>query len=143
MQSVNFEEVVSELAAKNPRFHRDAFIFVRQGIEFTQKKITKGGKAKARHISGPELLEGMKEFALEEFGPMAITVLEEWGIRKCEDFGEIVFIMVENGLLSKTQEDSKDDFTNGYTFEAAFREPFLPSAKKMAQGVENSPQAGV
>ncbi|MBC8097592.1 MAG: hypothetical protein H7Y43_17455, partial [Akkermansiaceae bacterium] len=62
-------------------------------------------------------------------GPMAITVLEEWGIRTCQDFGEIVFNMVEVGLLAKTEKDTRDDFQGGYAFEDAFRKPFLPQSK--------------
>ena len=58
---------------------------------------------------------------------MTLTVLEEWGIKCCEDFGEIVFNMVENKLLAKTEQDSREDFRNGYDFHDAFRKPFLPS----------------
>ena len=84
------------------------------------------GEGTVRHISGQELLGGMRSHALEEYGPMAMMVLGEWGIRRCEDFGEIVFNMVEHELLAKTDEDSRDDFSGGYDFEDAFRKPFLP-----------------
>jgi uncharacterized repeat protein (TIGR04138 family) len=82
------------------------------------------------HVSGQELLSGIREFALRQFGPMALTVLEEWGVKRCEDFGEIVFNMIESGLLAKTAEDSRDDFKGGYDFMEAFREPFLPRPGK-------------
>jgi uncharacterized repeat protein (TIGR04138 family) len=84
---------------------------------------------KPRHVSGQELLAGIREFALAEFGPMAKTVLNSWGITRTEDFGEIVFNMVEIGLLGRTDKDSREDFANGYDFEEAFRKPFLPSGK--------------
>jgi uncharacterized repeat protein (TIGR04138 family) len=142
MQPPNFEETLNEIAQRYPRFHRDAFTFIREGIELTQKKLRKNPR-KSRHITGPELLEGLREAALSQYGPMALTVLNEWGIHKCEDFGEVVFIMVEHGLLSKSTEDSPTDFSNGYSFDEAFRAPFLPTEKKMMQGVENSPQPGV
>jgi len=68
---------------------------------------------------------------------MALAVLQEWGIQRCEDFGEIVFNMVDNNLLAKTTEDSRDDFKGGYDFDQAFRQPFQPlSRKKSAEQPE-------
>ena len=61
---------------------------------------------------------------------MTATVLEEWGIRSCQDFGNMVFLMVENNLLRKQEQDSPADFKNGYSFDEAFREPFLPRSKR-------------
>ena len=61
---------------------------------------------------------------------MALTVLSEWGLRRSEDFGEIVFNMVEHGILSKTENDSRKDFQDGYDFEKAFRSPFRPSSTR-------------
>ena len=84
-------------------------------------------EGKVRHVSGQELLAGIRAYALDQYGPMTLTVLSEWGVRGCEDFGELVFNMVENNLLAKTKDDSRDDFKNGYTFEEAFRKPFLPA----------------
>jgi uncharacterized repeat protein (TIGR04138 family) len=86
-----------------------------------------------RHITGQELLNGIRDYALAQFGPMAITVFEEWGIRKCPDFGEIVFNMVEIGLLAKTESDTRADFEGGYDFDDVFRKSFLPSYKLLAE----------
>ena len=61
---------------------------------------------------------------------MTMTVFEEWGIHNCRDFGEIVFNMVDNGLLAKTETDSRTDFQGGYEFDEVFRAPFLPSTKR-------------
>jgi uncharacterized repeat protein (TIGR04138 family) len=72
------------------------------------------------------LLAGIRDYGLQQYGPMTLIVLHEWGIRSCEDFGEIVFNMVENALLAKTDKDSREDFKGGYKFEDAFRKPFLP-----------------
>jgi uncharacterized repeat protein (TIGR04138 family) len=80
-------------------------------------------------VSGHELLEGIRLYALQQFGPMARTVLEDWGIRACEDFGEIVFNMVEHKILSKTDDDSREHFKGGYDFRDAFEKPFIPSAR--------------
>jgi uncharacterized repeat protein (TIGR04138 family) len=142
MHEVTFEEVVEQIRAKDPRYARDAYIFLREALDFTQKALAKSakesrasrGEAKAmeiiRHVTGQELLNGVRDYALKEFGPMVPTVFDEWGIRSCADFGEIVFNMVEIGLLAKTEKDSREDFKNGYSFDEAFRKPFLPESKR-------------
>ena len=132
MQQLNFEDVLNKMVEQNPRYHRDAYLFLREALEFTQKAIGKSNKNQVRHITGQELLNGIREYALAVFGPMTTTVLEEWGIKSCEDFGNMVFQMIENNLLRKTDQDRPEDFKNGYSFEEAFRKPFLPSAKAPA-----------
>jgi uncharacterized repeat protein (TIGR04138 family) len=132
MQEINFEEAVEKILAKDARYQRDAYGFVREALDFTQKLIGRENRDQPRHVTGQELLRGIREFALAQFGPMALTVFEEWGIRTGRDFGEIVFNMIEIGLLAKTERDSRADFDNGYDFEAAFRQPFLPKSKQTA-----------
>lgn len=145
MQEVSLEQAVEQILAKDPRYARDGYIFVREALDHTQKSVTKparegrGGheskpeeKQPVRHVTGHQLLEGIRVYALEQFGPMVPTVFDEWGIRTCADFGEIVFNMVEIGLLAKTEKDSRDDFKDGYNFDDAFRKPFLPESKKQA-----------
>ena len=128
MQTQSFEDAVEQIVAKDPRYEREAYFFVREALDHTQRMIGKAPKKhEIRHVSGQELLKGIREYALQQFGPMTLTVLEEWGIKCCEDFGEIVFNMVENKLLAKTEQDSRQDFRNGYDFHDAFRKPFLPS----------------
>ena len=132
MQSPKFEEVLETITAKDSRYHRDAFLFMREALEYTQHHIRSGKREHSGHVTGTELLDGIRRYALDQFGPMAITVLDEWGIHRCEDFGELVFLMVEYNLLSKTENDSREDFQGGYTFEDAFRKPYLPSHAKLA-----------
>ena len=128
MQAQSFEEAIEQIVAQDPRYERDAYCFLREALDHTQRMIGKAPKKnEIRHVSGQELLKGIREYALHQFGPMTSTVLEEWGIKCCEDFGEIVFNMVENKLLAKTEQDSREDFRNGYDFHDAFRKPFLPS----------------
>jgi uncharacterized repeat protein (TIGR04138 family) len=129
MQEVNFDEAVELILANDVRFHRDAYSFLREALDFTQKLIGKENLGKVRHVTGQELLDGIRRFALQQFGPMSVTVFEEWGIHNCQDFGEIVFNMVENGLLAKTEKDTRADFQNGYDFTEAFRKPFWPQEK--------------
>jgi uncharacterized repeat protein (TIGR04138 family) len=138
MQEISLEDVLERILAHDSRYHRDAYVFVREALDFTQKvngKEVPSGKHRVgpppveSHVSGQELLQGIRNFSLKEFGPMAITVFEEWGITSCADFGNIVFNMVETGLLSKTDKDCHDDFAGGYDFQEAFRKPFLPANK--------------
>jgi len=111
----NFYQVVEEICAADQRYKPDAYEFVMQALHFTQNKFKR-----ETHVSGRELLDGIREFAIEQYGPMVKTVLSHWGITKTEDFGNIVFNMVDRKLLSKTEEDSINDFRNIYDFEAVF-----------------------
>jgi uncharacterized repeat protein (TIGR04138 family) len=126
MQELTFETTLALIVAKDPRYQSEAYLFVKDALDYTQKLVVKSSRDEVRHVSGQELLEGIRAFALTQFGPMATMVFEEWGIRRCEDFGEIVFNMVEIGLLGKTEKDSRADFQNGYDFDSAFRKPFRP-----------------
>jgi uncharacterized repeat protein (TIGR04138 family) len=139
MQEVSFEEALAKMQAKDPRYHREAYLFVREALDHTQKTIGKDPRGRIRHVTGQELLGGIREFALGQFGPMAKTVLEDWGIHCGEDFGEIVFNMIEVGWLAKTSKDSRADFANGYDFDEAFRKPFLPRSKQSIQAPEAKP----
>lgn len=135
MQQLNFDDVLTRMVEENPRYHRDAYLFLREALDFTQKTIGKANKSRGRegsHITGPELLNGIREYAVAIYGPMTVTVFEEWGITSCEDFGNMVFLMIENNLLRKTDQDRREDFKNGFSFEEAFRKPFLPSGKAPA-----------
>jgi uncharacterized repeat protein (TIGR04138 family) len=129
MHEVNFDEALEQILARDPRFQRDAYHFVRESLDYTQKLISKENRGTVRHITGQELLDGIRQFALQQFGPMVVTVLEEWGVKNCRDFGDIVFNMVEHSLLAKTEKDTREDFNNGYDFTDAFRKPFWPQGK--------------
>ena len=110
-----FSNVAEIICQKDPRYRHDAYEFVMEALHFTQKKFHR-----SKHVTGPELLEGMKELLMEKFGPMTMLVLKHWGINATEDFGNIVFNLVENRVLSKTEEDSLEHFRNGYSFEEVF-----------------------
>ena len=129
MHEINFEEAVDQLCVANPRYARDAYHFTREALDFTQKLISRENKGTVRHVTGQELLDGIRQYAIQQYGPMTVTVFEEWGVKKCSDFGEIVFNMVENGILMKTKNDSREDFQNGYDFIDVFHKPFWPDRK--------------
>ena len=139
MQSQNFDEVLDQIMAADARYHREAYRFVREALDYTQRAISKANKGKVRHISGQELLAGIRGHALAQYGPMALALLQEWGVHHCTDFGEIVFSLVEHGVLSKTENDSRADFQNGYDFQEAFSKPFLPTRRPTAAESESKP----
>ena len=129
MQDPDFAEIVGLICKEDSRFDRKAYDFIRLGLDHTVKELkSKESKAsRSRHVSGPELLEGLRVYALDQFGPLTKTVLDSWGIRKCSDFGDIVFNLIEYNVFSKTDNDRREDFSDLYSFEDAFVKPFLPT----------------
>ena len=126
MAKINFTEVVEQICEKDSRFSSDAYHFVQEGLNFTLKSLKRAGQHAHRHVSGQELLHGLREFALKEYGPMSKSVLNEWGIRTTDDIGQIVFNLVSASVLGKNDTDSPSDFRNVFTFDDAFVKPFAP-----------------
>jgi uncharacterized repeat protein (TIGR04138 family) len=106
---------LEDLTTRDGRYKIQAYLFVVDSLEFTMSKLGRRG-----HVSGQELLRGIALLAKREFGPTAKMVLESWGVKRTQDFGEIVFSLVEAGFLSKTDEDSVDDFKDVYEFADVF-----------------------
>ena len=129
MQKIGFAEALDSIATSDPRYQREAYIFLRDALDFTTKQQKKAKGTTVRHVSGPELLEGVRQYALKEFGPMVITVFDSWGIRATEDIGHMVFNLINAGIFGKTDEDSIEDFKNVYDFQDAFVKPFAPENK--------------
>ncbi|MBN8246094.1 MAG: hypothetical protein J0L84_01475 [Verrucomicrobia bacterium] len=126
MAKMEFDTALAPLLERDTRYARGAYHFVREALSHAQAELRRNGEEAPRHVSSGELLEGIRSYALEQFGPMTCTVFEDWGIRSCDDFGEVVFNMIECQILSKTDADSREDFSRGYDFEDAFRRPFAP-----------------
>lgn len=129
MQDPDFDEIVGIIRKEDPRFDRKAYEFVRLGLDHTVKELKKKENAKgakSRHVSGPELLDGLRHYALDQYGPLAKTVLNAWGVKRCSDFGDIVFNLIEYNVFSKTDSDRREDFADLYSFEEAFVKPFRP-----------------
>ena len=127
MQKIGFAEALDSVLATDPRYHRDAYLFLRDALDFTTKQQKKIKGTMVRHVTGPELLDGVRQYALKQFGPMVMTVFESWGIHSSEDFGHMVFNLIDVGIFGKTERDSIDDFKNVYDFEEAFVRPFAPA----------------
>ena len=126
MAKINFAEVVEQICDKDTRFTTDAYHFVQEGLNHTLKSLKRGTQQAHRHVSGQELLQGLREFALKEYGPMSKAVLNEWGVSTTDDFGQVVFNLVNSGVLGKNETDSPSDFKNVFTFDDAFVKPFAP-----------------
>jgi len=133
MQKIGFAEALDSIVASDPRYQRDAYVFLRDALDFTTKQQKKVRGATVRHVSGPELLGGVRHYALKEFGPMVMTVFDSWGIHSCEDIGNMVFNLIEAGIFGKTEEDSIEDFKNVYDFDEAFVKPFAPEKPAIAK----------
>jgi uncharacterized repeat protein (TIGR04138 family) len=127
MQKIGFAEALESVVAHDPRYQRDGYIFLRDALDFTTKQQKKVKGVSVRHVTGPELLGGVRQYALKEFGPMVMTVFDSWGIRSCEDIGHMVFNLIGAGVFGKTEQDSLEDFKNVYDFKEAFVKPFAPA----------------
>jgi uncharacterized repeat protein (TIGR04138 family) len=127
MQKAPFQETLEQVLARDPRYSREAYSFLREALEFTQKRRRKSRAAATTHVSANELLEGFREYALQQFGPMGLTVLEYWGIRSTGDVGRMVFNLIEAGIFGRADDDRIEDFENGFSFEEAFVVPFRPA----------------
>jgi uncharacterized repeat protein (TIGR04138 family) len=120
MTEVQFaDEILEQLRERHPRFHGRAYLFVLAALHRVMSGLTE-----PRHIGGRELAEGVRQLALDQFGPMARTVLEHWGIHATEDLGDIVFALVECGVLIKQDDDRKEDFDEVFDFEEAFERDY-------------------
>lgn len=118
---------VKEIMKKDPRYPIQAYQFVFEALDYTTNMLGKNQQKTSdvdRHVTVKQLMEGIRKYALKQFGFMALTVFEQWGIKQDEDFGNIVFNLVESGLMGKTETDSRDDFKNIYDFKKAFDEGF-------------------
>lgn len=119
MQHVPAHDVLAKLRQRHPRFAEPAYLFVLSALHHRLRKLEA-----PRHISGPELADSVRELALDRFGPLARTVLAHWGIHSTADVGEIVFALVECGVLIKEPGDSREDFEGLFSFEEAFEKSY-------------------
>lgn len=118
-------EMIEQVARSKGRFATEAYTFTVEALNITLLKRRKRGVT--GHIAGQELLAGIKLVALDRFGYLGRTVFEAWGLRSTANFGDIVFDLVEAGVLSKQDSDSKDDFVGGFDFVEAFERSFIAS----------------
>ena len=118
-QNKSLFDILDGIIQKDSRYEIEAYNFLLLAFNYTLSNIPEH-----RHVTGQELLEYIKQYALDQYGPMARTLLEHWGIASTEDFGNIVFNLVDAGLLGKNDTDSINDFKNVFSFSEAFDKPF-------------------
>ncbi len=112
---VEIGDRIRAIRKRDPRYSPEAYEFIFQALGYTLSKV-----GERRHVSARELLDGLREFALQRFGNLALLVLERWGVRATDDFGEIVFNLIDDRLMSRTETDTKEDFHAVYDFHDAF-----------------------
>jgi uncharacterized repeat protein (TIGR04138 family) len=130
---------IVELLKEDPRYPLEAYIFIFEALSFAQNELGMGSESESepprvpaeeeeagpqRHVTGQELCQAIRQFALEQYGYMAKLVLENWGLHSTGDFGEIVFNLIRIGRMRKTPQDRREDFDDVYDFDSAFREEF-------------------
>lgn len=133
---------IAELLKEDRRYAFEAYVFVFEALSYAQNVMQMGTETPSepespsdpersteeeiaeRHVSGQELCQAIRQFALDQFGYMAHTVLSNWGIHKTGDFGEIVFNLIGIGQMRKTPQDHREDFNDVYDFDAAFKQEF-------------------
>ena len=141
MQKLDFAEAVAVLTESDTSYHADAYFFLREGLDHAVK-LRKRKHGESGHVSGQQLCEGIRQLALKAFGPMVPTVFEYWGIRKTDDIGEMVWKLIDLGVFGRTENDSREDFKNVYSFREAFVQPYLPGTPQTV-GRKAKPSAEV
>jgi len=134
MQAVQFEQSVVSILKRDGRFDAQAYFFLKEALDFTLKRIADQDAGQMRHVSGPELLAGFRDHALEQFGPMASTLMAEWGVHRGEDVGDMVFHLIEEQVFGKQESDSHQDFAGVFPLMDALRNPFLPKERARTAG---------
>lgn len=137
MTSISFGEAVRRSIQQDPRYHPAAYELVRDALHLAAKKF-RDENADDQHVSGQELLAGFRDHVLAEYGPMASLLLDQWGLQRGEDVGNIVYNLISVSYFGKNDGDSLEDFAGGYDFATAFSEPFLPSSARLGREAPSS-----
>jgi uncharacterized repeat protein (TIGR04138 family) len=127
------EEKIQNVRRRDRRFSRHAYYFVLDALDWTMTNLGREQLVgEERHVGGRELLGGIKDYAAQQFGPMATLVFDRWGVRKPSDFGEIVFNLIDAELLSRRPTDSRLDFVDGSDFRETFAQKHRESLDRIA-----------
>ena len=133
MVNQEFYSLIDQICDVDPRYKSDAYEFLMEALAYTQRRYKR-----YKHVSGEELLEGIKQLLMHKFGPLTLLVLNHWGIKSTEDFGNIVFNLVDNKILSKDSEDNIDSFQNGYDFNEVFDRGYRKQLEKRISRMRSS-----
>ena len=125
---MHFDSALENILSRDPRFEPEAFEFLKEALDFAVSDDSQQTIVNNKHVSAKELLLGFREFALKEYGCMATTLLSEWGIKSCSDVGDMVFLLIEEGVFGRQDSDTREDFVEVYSFDEAFVTPYLPKS---------------
>jgi uncharacterized repeat protein (TIGR04138 family) len=124
---------LAELLRRDRRYHRDAYFFIFEALRYAQEQLGLGRPLSddpddelQRHVTGQQLCEAIRRYAVQQYGLMAKSVLNEWGVRSTSDFGEIVFNLIDIGQMKKTETDRREDFDEVFNFDDGLRDAFVP-----------------
>jgi uncharacterized repeat protein (TIGR04138 family) len=126
MQPAQFEHAIDSILKREQRFDPQAYLFLKDALDFTLKRAADSNDGQPRHVTGQELLFGFRDLAIQEFGPMAATLMAEWGLTCSRHIGEMVFLLIEEQMFGRQDSDTIEDFEDVFDFEEAFIAPFLP-----------------
>jgi uncharacterized repeat protein (TIGR04138 family) len=122
---------LAELLRRDKRYHRDGYFFVFEALRYAQDELGLGQPASGdiedeehRHVTGQQLCEAIRRYAVQQYGLMAKSVLNEWGVRSTSDFGEIVFNLIDIGQMKKTDTDRREDFDDVFDFDDGLQDAF-------------------
>ncbi|GAA5484117.1 Minf_1886 family protein [Haloferula sargassicola] len=135
MQPAQFESAVENIVRRDSRFDPQAYLFLKDSLDFTLKRAAETNSGRARHVSGRELLAGFRDLALQEFGPMSSTLMELWGLTETRNVGEMVFHLIEEQMFGRQESDTLEDFEGVFDFQEAFEHPYIPRRRQVAQDV--------
>ena len=144
MKALQFEQAVESILKREKRYDPLAYLFLKDALDFTLKRAADSNGGEPRHVTGTELCHvtgtelchGFRDLAVQEFGPMAGTLMIEWGLRESSDIGEMVFHLIDEQMFGKQDSDTREDFANAYDFDEAFVKPFQP---KKRSGLQAAP----
>jgi uncharacterized repeat protein (TIGR04138 family) len=124
-----FVQGVKRILDRDDHWPFEAFDFVRKAVE---KAIEKAADAGTRgHVAGPQIVESARDLALQDYGAMAVYTLGQWKLQCATDVGHVVFLLIEEGLLAKSDDDRLEDFENVFDLAASLAEPFTPRGDKI------------
>lgn len=132
MERVHFDEAVKKILTHDKRYKPDGYEFLRQALERAIKSSHSDELEEHRHVTGPELLESLAGLASDEFGIMAVTILDSWGIREGEDVGNMVFNLIDAGAFGRSEEDSPKDFVGVLDLKERLLQPYRPTREVLA-----------
>lgn len=134
MQPTQFMDAVQAICSRDQRYDVGAYFFLKEALDFTVRRAMESNEGEHRHVAASELLIGFRDLAIQEFGPMASTMMLEWGIKSCSDIGIMVFQLIDEGVFGKQDSDTQEDFAELFPLIETLEAPFKPRSMAIAPG---------